>query len=135
TWERAMPILSELAVPSGSAPARSESVVARAQGIADDQRGAIMVLGIFMCSVIVGLLWYVAGIGDAIVYRDRMQEAADAVAFSGATLHARGMNLLVLLNLLMAVVLAVRVALKMMILVLTILTAILTLIAFIPFCC
>jgi hypothetical protein len=65
-----------------------------------------------MCCCIVGLLWYVAGIGDAIIYRERMQEGSDAVAFSAAVLHARGMNLIVLLNLVMALVLAIRVAMK-----------------------
>jgi len=78
----------------------------------NDERGAIMVFGIFMCSMLVGLLWYVAGLGDAIIYRERMQEAADAVAFSDAALHARGMNLVVLLNLVMAAVLAIRVAIR-----------------------
>ena len=77
-----------------------------------DDRGAVMVMGIFMCSCLVGALWYLAGIGDAILYRERMQEAADAVAFSDAALHARGMNLLVLVNLIMAVILGVRVALR-----------------------
>src|SRR4051812_41998505 len=77
-----------------------------------DQRGAVMVMGIFMCCIIVGALWYVAGIGDAIVLRERSQEIADAGAFSGATLHARGMNLIVLLNLVMACILGIRVALK-----------------------
>jgi len=108
---------------------------ARAKTVREDQQGAIMVLGIFMCSCIAGLLWYVAGLGDAIVYRERMQEAADAVAFSGAVLHARGMNLIVLINLLMAVVLAIRVALKMLILALTIATVIFGIIGLIPFCC
>ncbi len=46
-----------------------------------------------MCACMVGILWYLAGIGDAIVFRERMQEAADATAFSAAVLHARGMNL------------------------------------------
>jgi hypothetical protein len=77
-----------------------------------DDRGAVMVMGIFMCSCLVGALWYLAGIGDAIIYRERLQEAADAVAFSEAALHARGMNLLVLINLIMAVVLGIRVALR-----------------------
>jgi len=71
-----------------------------------------MVLGIFMCACLVGGLWYIAGIGSAIVYRERLQEAADATAFSGAVLHARGMNLIVLINLIMAMVLAIRVAMK-----------------------
>lgn len=77
-----------------------------------DESGAIMVMGIFMCACMVGLLWYLAGIGDAIVYRERMQEASDAVALSGAMLMARGMNLIVLINLIMAAILAIRVALR-----------------------
>jgi hypothetical protein len=105
---------------------------ARARSMMNDDRGAIMVLGIFMCSVIVGVLWYVAGIGDAIVYRERMQEASDAVAFSAATLNARGMNLIVLINLLMAVVLAVRVALKVLVLALRIISTILFIVCLIP---
>jgi len=72
----------------------------------------VLVLGVFMCACMAGALWYVIGIGDAIVYRERLQEGADAVAFSAATLDARGMNLIVLLNLLMACVLGVRVAMK-----------------------
>ena len=84
----------------------------RARTLLGDDRGAIMVMGIFMCSCLVGALWYLAGIGDAILYRERMQEAADAVAFSDAALHARGMNLIVLVNLIMAVILSVRVAVR-----------------------
>lgn len=98
-----------------------------------DQRGAVMVMGIFMCCIIVGALWYVAGIGDAIVLRERSQEIADAGAFSGATLHARGMNLIVLLNLVMACILGIRVALKAIQLVLVILGALFTAIGwFVP---
>jgi hypothetical protein len=76
------------------------------------EQGAILVLGVFMCACMAGALWYVIGIGDAIVYRERLQEGADAVGFSAAALDARGMNLIVLLNLLMACVLGVRVAMK-----------------------
>lgn len=83
-----------------------------ARGLAGDDRGAILVIGIFMCTCLVAATWYLASIGDAILYRERMQEAADSVAFSNAALHARGMNLIVLINLVMACVLGVRVALK-----------------------
>lgn len=82
--------------------------------IVRDERGAIMVLGIFMCTCLVGALWYIAGIGDAVVYRERLQEAADATAMSTAVLHARGMNIIVMVNLAMAAVLAIRVALKVL---------------------
>jgi hypothetical protein len=77
-----------------------------------DERGAILLMGVFMCACMVAILWYLAGIGDAIVYRERMQEAADAAVFSAAALNARGMNLIVMLNLIMACILAVRVVLK-----------------------
>lgn len=77
-----------------------------------DDHGAIMVMGIFMCTCLVGALWYLAAIGDSILYRERLQEASDAVVFSDVVLQARGMNLIVLINLLMACVLGVRVALK-----------------------
>jgi hypothetical protein len=85
---------------------------ATSPSLAHDDRGAIMVLGIFMCATLVGALWYIAGVGDALVYRERLQEAADAAAMSCAALNARGMNLIVFLNLIMACVLAIRVALK-----------------------
>lgn len=88
------------------------STEARGRHFLTDDRGAVMVMGIFMCSCLVASLWYLAGIGDAILYRERLQEAADAVAFSDAALHARGMNLIVLINLIMAVILSVRVALR-----------------------
>jgi hypothetical protein len=99
---------------------RTESSARR---LLTDDRGAIMVMGIFMCSCLVAALWYLAGIGDAILYRERMQEAADAVAFSDAALHARGMNLVVLINLVMAVILSVRVVLRVGKLVMTVAAA------------
>lgn len=82
------------------------------QPVLHDERGAILVLGIFMAACMVGMLWYLAGLGTTVLYRERLQEAADAVGFSAAVLHARGMNLLVLINLIMACVLGVRVAMK-----------------------
>jgi hypothetical protein len=84
-----------------------------------------MVMGIFMCCVMVGCLWYLAGIGDALVFRERLQEASDASAFSAAVTEARGMNLVVMINLIMAFILGIRVALKILILALTIAAAIL----------
>lgn len=80
--------------------------------IHEDESGAVLLMGVFMAACVAGMLWYLAGIGDAIIYRQRMQEASDAAAFSAAALHARGMNLIVLLNLIMACVLGVRVTLR-----------------------
>ena len=81
--------------------------------IGADDRGMIMVMAIPMCLFLTGALWYIAGIGDAVLFRERMQEAADAVSFSTAVLEARGMNILVLLNLIMAAVEAILVALNL----------------------
>jgi hypothetical protein len=71
------------------------------------------VMGLFMAVLLAGLMYSLVGIGDAIVQRERMQDAADAAALSGAVLHARGMNTLVLINLTMAALLAILVALKL----------------------
>jgi hypothetical protein len=78
-----------------------------------DQRGAIILLGVFMAVFATAALYYVVGIGEAIWQRERMQDAADAAAFSAAMVHARGMNLLALINMVMAALLAVLVALKL----------------------
>lgn len=78
-----------------------------------DESGAMMVMGIFMAMMLVGMIYYVVGIGDAIVYRERMQDAADSSAFASAVLHARGMNFIVLINIIMAALLAILVALKL----------------------
>lgn len=68
-----------------------------------------MVIAVFMAMVAIGALYYLVGLGDALLAQERMQDAADATAFSSAVIHARGMNLLALLNIIMATVLAVLV--------------------------
>ncbi len=83
-------------------------------GLVADQRGAIMVMGVFMAVILVGMIYYLSGIGETIVYRERMQDAADAGAFGAAVIHARGMNIIALLNIIMAAVLGVLVALKVL---------------------
>ncbi|MFT3774693.1 MAG: hypothetical protein QM820_55790 [Minicystis sp.] len=65
-----------------------------------------------MAVFLVGCLWYLIGIGDAAIYRQKMQDGSDSVAFASAVYHARGMNIIAMLNLIMAAVLAVLVALK-----------------------
>ncbi len=82
------------------------------QALKDDRRGAVLLIAVFMSAFLVGCLWYVIGIGDAAIYRQYMQDGADAVAFGSAVYHARGMNLIALINLVMAAVLMVLVAFK-----------------------
>jgi hypothetical protein len=71
-----------------------------------------MVIAVFMAVFLVGILYYAVGIGQAILLREHLQDAADASALSGAIMHARGMNFLVLVNIVMAALLAILVAIK-----------------------
>lgn len=69
----------------------------------DDQRGAVMVMGLFMSMLMIGALWCMIGLGDAMVFRQRMQEASDHAAFASAVVHAKGMNFIAMLNAVMLV--------------------------------
>jgi len=80
----------------------------------DDDGGAMMVMGIFMAVILVGAIYYVMGIGQSIIYHERMQDAADAGAFGAAVIHARGMNVIAFLNIVSAALMAVIVALKVL---------------------
>ncbi|HJL01611.1 MAG TPA: hypothetical protein RMH85_09145 [Polyangiaceae bacterium LLY-WYZ-15_(1-7)] len=97
-----------------------------------DTSGAIMLMGIFMAVFLVGMLYYMVGIGESIAFRERMQDAADAGAFSAAVMNARGMNLIVLLNIIMAVAMAILIALKIVQVLLAIGTIIATALCFFP---
>src|SRR5580704_1908007 len=77
-----------------------------------DERGAILVIAVFMAVFLVGCLWYLVGVGDAAIYREKMADAGDATAFASAVYHARGMNIIAMLNLIMAAALAVLIAFK-----------------------
>lgn len=72
-----------------------------------NNRGAIMVLGIFFACMMIGWMWMMIGLGDAIVWRDRSQEAADSMAYSSAAIQAQGMNLISFVNVLMLILTAV----------------------------
>ena len=86
-----------LARPAESRLSRSRALPA----LARDERGAIMVLGLFLALAAVAALWSVIGIGDAVLARERSQDAADSVAYASAVMHARGMNFIALINLVM----------------------------------
>src|SRR5512146_1416430 len=75
----------------------------------EDTRGAVMLTGVFMAFVLVGALWYVIGVGDAIIFRDRMQEAADHAVFSSAALHAKGMNFISAINIVMLILVIIHI--------------------------
>lgn len=76
-----------------------------------DQSGAIMITGLFMSCFLIGCLWFVIGIGDTVVFRDKMQEAADVGAFSSAALQAKGMNFIALCNLVLLAAVTIHIIL------------------------
>src|SRR5262245_29828876 len=63
-----------------------------------DQRGAISVLSVFAIFMFTILLVLIVNVGRQIDDKLRMQNAADAVAYSGATVIARGMNAIAFSN-------------------------------------
>jgi hypothetical protein len=70
----------------------------RAAKLATDQGGAVMLIGLLLALAVVGALWCLIGIGDAILAREVSQEAADSAAFTNAVIHARGMNFIAFIN-------------------------------------
>src|SRR5262245_20154937 len=82
----------------------------RAARLLGDQRGAIVLMGVFMSVFLVGALWYAIGIGNAIVYRETVQTGADSTAFAAAVYHARGMNVIAMVNIVIGAVMAIAAA-------------------------
>lgn len=67
------------------------------------ERGAVMLMGLFFAMFLIAGMWAMKGLGDAVVFRQRMQEAADHETYAAAVVHARGMNLVAALNVLMRI--------------------------------
>ncbi len=87
-------------------PARAPSE--REKSLRQDERGAVMLIGLFMATFLIGSMWFMKGVGDAMVFKDRMQEGADHAVFSAAAVNARGMNLIAVINLIMFVLVIVH---------------------------
>jgi hypothetical protein len=73
------------------------------RALQSDTRGAMMVMSLFVGLLLIGALYYILGVGDALLYRRVMQDGADAGAFAASVVAAKGMNLHALLNVVMAV--------------------------------
>ncbi len=78
-----------------------------------DERGAILVIAVFCAIFAVSMLYLAMGAGEAVLFREHIQDAADSAALSGAITHARIMNVLVLINMVMVAFLAILVTLKL----------------------
>lgn len=81
-------------------------------GLARCERGAVMVATIFMALFLIAMLYMVIGLGRTLIMKEGMQDAADAAAYSSAIFNARGMNLIVFINLVMAALISVLIAIR-----------------------
>jgi hypothetical protein len=79
----------------------------RNRRLVSDDRGAIMIVGLFASLWLIGCLWFLIGVGNALIYREHAQQTADAIAFSSAATHARGMNFIAAINLMMVAIFAI----------------------------
>jgi len=77
-----------------------------------DTRGMITIPALFAAGFLFGGVWYLVGLADAMVFHETMQDASDATSFAPSVIHARGMNVIALVNLVMSAILAVLVAVK-----------------------
>jgi hypothetical protein len=78
-----------------------------------DERGAVMLIGVFFAIFAVSMLYLAIGTGETVLFREHLQDAADSAALSGAVTHARIMNVIVLINVVMSALLAVLVTIKL----------------------
>ena len=74
-----------------------------------DQRGAILVVGIALGVVLIAAIAELVAVGSAVRAREAAQAAADASALENAVWHARGMNTVAALNLVMGTAVGVLV--------------------------
>ncbi len=74
-----------------------------------DDRGAMMIMSVFMATICIGMLYYLTGIGEVLTFRERMQDASDAGAMVGSITMARSMNVIAMLNIALAMLFSVSV--------------------------
>ena len=84
-----------------------------------DSRGAILVLGILLGAILVSVVFHIASVGQAILWRENAQDAADAVAYEAALWNARGMNVIVALNIFLALLIAILMFWRLILIVVT----------------
>ncbi len=107
-------------------------VSAAGKELREDESGAMMVIGLFFAFFLVGALYYLLGIGQAAMYRERLQDAADTAAFAGAVFKARAMNFIALINMIMALLLAILIVIYSLYLMLMALTIVFQIMCAIP---
>jgi len=83
-------------------------------GLRGSEGGAVLLIGLLFAVVSTGMIWILFHLGDALIRQEHGNGAADAVALSVAIQHARLMNIVVLLNLIMSAILTVRVVIRVL---------------------
>jgi hypothetical protein len=81
-----------------------------------DNRGGLAVMGILMGAVLVAVLFHLTNCGFGILWRENAQDASDATAYEAALWNARGMNVVVAINIFIALVMAILIFWRMVIL-------------------
>jgi hypothetical protein len=79
---------------------------------ARDQRGSILIPGMAMGMILVMCSLHVLDTTKAILLRSLGQNAADAIALEGAIWHAQGMNIIALINVIMAAIFSILLAVR-----------------------
>jgi hypothetical protein len=72
-----------------------------------DCHGTVMILGLVFAVLLVGAGFHVASVGHAIVWREWAQDGADHAAYEASLWNARGMNVIVGINIFMSIIMAV----------------------------
>ncbi len=114
-----MALIHRLLAQTSSGPRVEDDPPEERRSLLADKSGAVLLMGLFMCVFLVGMLYYLVGLTDNILFREHMQDASDTGAFAAAVTNARGMNLIVLLNLIMAIVVAIVIMLRMIQMIIT----------------
>jgi hypothetical protein len=73
------------------------------------EAGAMLVVGVPMAIMLTALIYHMIGIGNAVILSEDLRRAADDAAYDGAVRHARAMNLLAVMNIMMMAIEAVSV--------------------------
>lgn len=84
----------------------------RPKGLLGAQLGAATVSGMLQATVLVGSMYTLMAVGDAATLAERVQSGADSGVFAEVSMHARGLNFIGLVNIVMSAMMAIVAALQ-----------------------
>ncbi len=104
--------LSELLREERSGACGASAERAPSRSLLRAQLGAATVSGMLQATVLVGGLYAVMAVGDAATLAERVQSGADSGVFAEVSMHARGLNFIGLVNIVMSAMMAIVAALQ-----------------------